>query len=108
MVVGHLLPCRTAAEIIRAEGLRVESYLDVGDRMDFNGYETIRLFPGFAAGLAPDAADAWEMRGAVPLVTAGEELANARCLVGTRASRQNRNSRGTAISQQRWPTRRSG
>ncbi len=95
-------------EIIRAEGLSVESYLDVGDRMDFNGYETIRLFPGFAAGLAPDAADAWEMRGAAPLVMAGEELANARRLVGTRASRQNGNSRGAAISRHRLPTRRSG
>jgi len=65
--------------VILAEGLPVESYLDVGDRADFhqNG-ETIRLFANFAARLSPETALLWETRGAARLVMAGPELAAAR------------------------------
>jgi len=64
--------------VILAEGLPAESYLDLGDRANFEGGETIRLFPDFAARLAPDTAMAWETRGAAPLVMAGEQLEAAR------------------------------
>ena len=75
--------------IILAEGLPVESYLDTGDRANFqrNG-DSIRLFPDFAARLAPDAALVWETRGAAPLVTTGPVLAAARRLLAVIATRQ--------------------
>jgi hypothetical protein len=64
--------------IILAEGLTVESYLHTGDRMNFAGGETIRLFPDFAARLEPEAAMTWETHGAAKLVMAGAELEAAR------------------------------
>jgi len=48
--------------VILAEGLTVESYLDSGDRADFqDGDGAIRLFPTFGAGR--ETATAWETRG---------------------------------------------
>jgi hypothetical protein len=60
--------------VILAEGLTVESYLDVGDRANFADQDTVRLFPDFDARLAPDAARVWETKGAAPLVVAGDAL----------------------------------
>ena len=60
--------------VILAEGLPVESYLDTGDRTNFNGGETIRLHPEFAV----PAAQIWETRGAAALVTSGPLLTEAR------------------------------
>jgi hypothetical protein len=68
--------------VILAEGLTVESYLDIGDRTDFEGGGTIRLFPDFAAHLVPDAAGMWETLGAMPLVMTGPSLAMARRMAG--------------------------
>ena len=69
-------------EVILAEGLPVESYLDTGDRMSFNpGGDIIRLFPDFAARFAPEIASVWETRGAAPLVMTGVELDAARGMV---------------------------
>ena len=66
-------------DMILAEGLPAESYLDTGDRANFGRMgEVVRLFPDFAGRLAPDAAWAWETRGAAPLAMAGEVLAAAR------------------------------
>jgi T5SS/PEP-CTERM-associated repeat protein/autotransporter passenger strand-loop-strand repeat protein len=74
--------------VILAEGLTVESYLDLGDRADFaNGGETIRLFPDFASRLAPDTAWVWETRGAAPLVMTGLELEAAQRAVMKNAPR---------------------
>jgi hypothetical protein len=67
-------------EIILAEGLTVESYLDLGDRANFQG-EAIRLFPDFASRLAPDTALLWETKGAAPLVMTGPGLTAARKLL---------------------------
>ncbi len=65
--------------IILADDLPVESYLDLGDRANFDqGHETIRLFPDLAARLAPTTAMLWETRGVAPLVMRGEKLAAAR------------------------------
>ena len=61
--------------VILAEGLTVESYLDIGDRLDFAQDGVLRLHPDFGARLAPDAAIVWETRGAV---TTGEALEAAR------------------------------
>jgi hypothetical protein len=62
--------------MILAEGLTVESYLDSGDRANFSGYETIRLFPDFVARL-------WETQGVAPLVMTGEALEAARRMVAS-------------------------
>src|SRR5580658_6572312 len=72
--------------VILAEGLAAESYLDLGDRADFaSESEPIRLFRDFAARLAPDAALAWEAKGAAPLVIAGEKLQAIRVRLRDRA-----------------------
>jgi len=68
--------------VILAERLTVESYLDLGDRADFSADgDVVRLFPDFAARLSPDAAVAWETKGAAALVMAGEKLNAARRMV---------------------------
>jgi hypothetical protein len=65
-------------DLLLAEGLAVESYLDVGDRANFaNGGGSVTLFPNFAA-------IAWEAVGCAPLVVSGPELAAARALVAGR------------------------
>ena len=71
-------------DVILAEGLPVESYLDTGDRADFGG-DVPRLFPDFTARLTPDAARVWETRGAARLVMAGDALAAARAFVDKHA-----------------------
>ena len=64
-----------AHDIILAEGLPVESYLDTGDRANFaNGGAIAALFPNFTAAQ-------WEMRGCAPLVVTGPELDAARAEV---------------------------
>ena len=73
--------------VVLADGLAVESYLDLGDRMNFDGSGTIRLFPDFAARLAPDAASAWETRGVARLVMTGEKPKAAQAAVVAHASR---------------------
>ncbi len=73
--------------VIFAEGLMVESYLDLGDRSDFIGGDApIRLFPDFAARPTPATALVWETRGAAPLAMAGEALEKARYLFAPRRS----------------------
>jgi hypothetical protein len=76
--------------VILAEGLPAESYLDTGDRTNFNGGETIRMYPDFAARLASQTAWLWETRGAAPLVMAGEALEAARRLVANGPTRRSR------------------
>ncbi len=67
-------------DVILAEGLPVESYLDIGDRANFGG-DVTRLFPDFMARFRPDAAWAWETKGAAKFVTGGAELAAAKRVV---------------------------
>ena len=73
--------------MVFAEGLTAESYLDLGDRANFNDGPTIRLFPDFVTRFRWETARAWETRGAAPLVTTGPALAAARRLVDVRAIR---------------------
>jgi T5SS/PEP-CTERM-associated repeat protein len=69
-------------EVILAEALPVESYLDIGDRANFEqSGAAIRLFPDFAVKLEPRTALLWETRGAAPLVVSGRLLAAARAAV---------------------------
>ena len=68
--------------VILAEGLTVESYLDTGDKADFEGGAVSRLFPAFGAA---STAALWETMGAAPLVQQGAALERAQAAVaGTR------------------------
>jgi hypothetical protein len=59
-------------DVILAEGLPVESYLDSGDRENFgNGGGAVRLFPDFTARM-------WEMKGCAPLTKVGPVVERVR------------------------------
>jgi hypothetical protein len=68
-------------DLLLAEGLAVESYLDVGDRSNFeNGGGAIALFPNFTSLK-------WETEGCAPLVVCGPELEAARAVVSGQAGK---------------------
>jgi T5SS/PEP-CTERM-associated repeat protein len=58
-------------DVVLAEGLPAETYLDTGDRAKFAGGRITMLYPDFTSR-------AWEMLGCAPLVLTGEGLAKAR------------------------------
>jgi T5SS/PEP-CTERM-associated repeat protein len=61
-------------DVILAEGLPVESYLDTGDRSNFsNGGGPMRLFPDFSAP-SIDLATMWEAKGCASLIVWGPPL----------------------------------
>ncbi len=69
-------------DVILAEDLPVESYLDAGDRTNFeNAGGVVRLHPDFGARLGANMGAVWESRGAAPLVRSGRALAEARAMV---------------------------
>jgi len=58
----------SAHDVLIAEGLPAESYLDTGDRSNFaNGGGAIRLHPDFSARV-------WEGKGYAPLIVTGPKL----------------------------------
>ena len=62
-------------DVVRSEGLPTESFLDTGDRSNFeNGGGPIRLHPDFNARM-------WESEGCARLILTGPELAAARATV---------------------------
>jgi hypothetical protein len=66
-------------DVVLAEGLAAESYLDTGDRALFaNGGATVKLFPDFGART-------WEMMGCAPLIIAGPKVKEARTMLKARA-----------------------
>jgi len=74
------IPCDTVTyyhielprhDVISAEGLPVESYLDIGDRSDFASGRG-SLFPGQRTAVQPTAF--WEALGCAPLVVTGPEV----------------------------------
>ena len=67
--------------VILAEGLSVESYLETGDRADFDHDGLMRLHPDFGRRLRPDMAMLWETKGAAPLVMTGPDLAAAHQMI---------------------------
>ena len=65
-------------DVLLAEGLPCESYLDMGDRHKFwNGGDVIALHPDFSS-VTRDVAMLWEARGYAPLVVTGPRLDAAR------------------------------
>jgi hypothetical protein len=61
-------------DVLMAEGLSVESYLDTGDRSNFtNGVDAVKLHPDFSARM-------WEAMGCAPLIVTGPALDAARTL----------------------------
>jgi Hint domain/Subtilase family len=66
-------------DLLVAEGLLAESYLDTGDRSDFdNSDDVIRLFRPQA-----DTAALWDAGGCAPLVLGGDRLDKGRTLVSS-------------------------
>ena len=58
-------------DVVLAEGLPAESYLDTGDRAKFAGGKVVALYPEFTART-------WEMRGCAELLLTGAKLAAIR------------------------------
>jgi hypothetical protein len=67
-------------DVLLAEGVATESYLDTGNRGSFAGGKVTALFPNFGVL-------AWEMDGYAPLVVAGPILDDARAEIEANASR---------------------
>ena len=68
-----------AHDILLAEGLPAESYLDTGDRSNFsNGVGAVALHPNFSAHM-------WEGFGCAPLVVFGPKIESVRQLLRDRA-----------------------
>ena len=64
-----------AHDVVLAEGLATESYLETGERANFaHGGAVVRQFPDFAAR-------AWDALGCAPLVVSGPQLDAAQALV---------------------------
>jgi collagen type I/II/III/V/XI/XXIV/XXVII alpha len=73
-------------DVLLAEGLPAEAYLDSGDRANFaNGSDFVRLFPDFSKTTS-DAAAVWEAHGCAPLVVSGPVLAAIRNFVNLQAA----------------------
>ncbi len=68
-------------DVVLAEGLPAESYLDTGGRAGFAGGAVIALYPDFAART-------WETRGCAPLVLRGPVLEAVRARLDARDARQ--------------------
>jgi hypothetical protein len=69
-------------DMLWAEGLLAESYLDTGDRANFfDSAGPVRLFPDFATP-SIDTARFWETKGCLPLVVHGHRLEAARKWIG--------------------------
>ena len=72
-------------DVLLAEGLPCETYLDVGDRSNFdNVHDVMRLFPDFST-LSFGSAKLWETAGCAPLVLRGPVLEKIRDFVNARA-----------------------
>ena len=84
-------------DVLLANGMPAESYLDTGDRARFsNGSGVVALHPDFSAR-------SWEMRGCAPLVQTGPVLAAVRKRLATEVTRRARRMRQTSMPGTTWP-----
>ena len=75
--------------VLSAEGLPVESYLDAGDKSDFDNSDSlIQLLPDFAT--RKDAGWIWETKGCAPLVLHGPKIDGVRIWLNGLAQRMAR------------------
>jgi hypothetical protein len=70
-------------DVVLAEGLPVETYLDTGDRVAFGG-DVMALHPAF--GAPEDLALVWEQKGVAPLIPGGAALDRIRARLAVQAS----------------------
>ena len=70
-------------DILLANSLPAESYLDVGDRSNFSDSAVMRLFPDFAPP-ADGIAALWEAKGCAPLVIHGPTLDAIKAMLAAR------------------------
>ncbi len=73
-----------AHDVILAEGLPGETYLDTGNRGAFEGEAVMHLHPRFAA----EAMDIWATRACAPLLRDGPDLADVKTALLRRAGEQ--------------------
>jgi collagen type I/II/III/V/XI/XXIV/XXVII alpha len=66
-------------DVILAEGLPAETYLDTGDRAKFSGAQVIVLHPDFSVRVL-------EAMGCAPFVVTGSQLGSARTRIDLRAA----------------------
>jgi len=72
-------------DVLLAEGLLPESYLDCGDYSNFDNSDVLRLVPNFAVHPI-NACALWETYGCAPLVITGHKLTSVRHRLGDRAA----------------------
>ena len=72
-------------DVLMAESLPVESFLDTGNRDNFDNGGATRLFPDFAVPQG-HAAMIWEAEGCAPLILSGRRLEAARKALDRRAA----------------------
>jgi collagen type I/II/III/V/XI/XXIV/XXVII alpha len=95
-------------DVLLANGMPAESYLDTGDRARFsNGGDVIALHPDFSAH-ARDAAHVREAQGCATLVESGRPLDAVRNRLASGAARRRRRSRQAYTSGATWPDQFSG
>ncbi|MDB5401926.1 MAG: hypothetical protein JWQ55_3944, partial [Rhodopila sp.] len=88
-------------DVVLAEGMPAESYLDTGDRSNFaNGGGMLRLFPDFSAD-PQYASGVWEAYGCARLVVTGPEVAAVRERLEERVGRAASKSRKAARARQK-------
>ena len=84
-------------DVLLANGMPAESYLDTGDRARFsNGGGVIALHPDFSAR-------AWEMNGCAPLVQTGPVLTAVRKRLAADVARRRRPAHGSFAPGTTWP-----
>ena len=77
-------------DIILAEGLPAETYLDVGDRGTFSGGKVTAPHPDFSARR-------WEMAGCAPIVLTGATLAATKSVLAERAKKLASDARARSL-----------
>jgi hypothetical protein len=70
-------------DLLLAEGLPAESYLDTDDHADLAGGDVVRLHPDFST-ISTEMIGIWEARGYAPLVVTGAKLDAARKMLAER------------------------
>jgi collagen type I alpha len=76
-------------DVVYAEGLPCETFLDAGNRMSFANGELVALHPQFATQV-------WEAEGCAPLIVSGPILAAVRARLLQRSIRPGRRSRAAS------------